>query len=92
MLKFQQVRKIWADSNVILLTDVQITVVIVTQKRWQYDLGETEDTWMDMVVNLSSINKAYHKRNGRIMFPSSHDITPEGKNRLLCFRKIIESG
>jgi len=34
----------------------------------------TEDMWKDMTVNWKAVNKNYKKYNGRVMFPSSHDI------------------
>ena len=35
------------------------------------------EEWLEMKPNKKAIEKSYKKRNGRIMFPSSHDITPE---------------
>ena len=37
----------------------------------------TPENWKDWTVNQNTLNKNYRTRNGRIMFPSSHDITPE---------------
>ena len=35
------------------------------------------EEWLEMKPNKKAIEKSYKKRNGRIMFPSAHDITPE---------------
>jgi len=38
---------------------------------------ESEEEWKVMRPNIKAINKGYGKRKGRIMFPTSHDITEE---------------
>ena len=42
---------------------------------------KTENTWRIMESNQKAIKKGYSKRKRRIMFPTSHDITPESLTR-----------
>ncbi|GAH88031.1 unnamed protein product, partial [marine sediment metagenome] len=45
-----------------------------------------------MVPNQKKIDKGYRKRNGRIMLPTSHDITLESlDNCLIVLKKLFES-
>jgi DNA repair photolyase len=37
----------------------------------------TPDKWTEPVVDESKVNKRYRKYKGRVMFPSTHDISPE---------------
>ena len=54
---------------------------------------KTEKTWKIMVPNKRPIEKGYRKRNGRVMFPTSHDITNESlSNCLIVLDKLIDSG
>ena len=54
---------------------------------------KTGDTWKDMVANQKAIDKGYNKRNGRVMFPTSHDITEESiDNCLIILEKLFKSG
>lgn len=45
------------------------------------------DDWKTMIPNKKAINKGYRKRKGRIMFPTSHDITTDTFN--ICW-KVLE--
>jgi hypothetical protein len=52
----------------------------------------TEDSWREMIPNYRSLEKNYKKRKGRIMFPTSHDITEENlDNCLIVLKKLIRS-
>ena len=43
-----------------------------------------------MIPNKKSINKGYKKRKGRIMIPTSHDVTEESlENCLIVLRKLL---
>jgi len=54
---------------------------------------KTGGTWKVMVANQKAINKGYNKRNGRVMFPTSHDITEESiDNCLIILEKLFKSG
>jgi len=53
----------------------------------------TRDDWNRMVVNWEKINAKKNFRQGRIMFPTSHDITPEVKEPCREFLiHMLESG
>ncbi|MDD3627568.1 MAG: radical SAM protein [bacterium] len=54
---------------------------------------KTSETWKHEKVRESSFNKCFNKREGTIMFPSSHDIHPEHLNENLEFLlKLLEPG
>ena len=51
------------------------------------------DKWKEEEVRQKDVTKGYRKREGRIMFPSSHDITPN--NFKACYtvlEKLLEAG
>jgi hypothetical protein len=50
---------------------------------------KTPVTWKNEVLAPGKIQKGFHKRNGRIMFPSSHDITPAHLDECMIFLKNI---
>ena len=56
---------------------------------------KTPATWSKEVVNKSSLNRTFHKPNkdGYIMFPSSHDVTPLHLDESLKFlRNMLAAG
>ena len=54
---------------------------------------KSNDNWKIMEPNQKAINKKYLKRKGRIMFPTSHDITTESMNDcLIVLNKLLISG
>jgi DNA repair photolyase len=54
---------------------------------------EKEEDWSEMKINEDAINKSYSKRQGRIMMPTSHDITPEIlEPSLRIIKKVLQSG
>ncbi len=53
----------------------------------------TAEQWAEPVIDMARVSKGYRKRNGRIMFPSAHDITP--RNFAQCFTvlyRLLEAG
>ena len=51
---------------------------------------KTEENWKIMIPNSLKIEKNYRHRNGRIMFPTSHDITIESLvNCLKVLNKLL---
>ncbi len=53
----------------------------------------SEQEWCNPVIDVKKVNKNYRKRDGVIMFPSSHDITPN--NISICvsvLRKLVRVG
>jgi len=54
---------------------------------------KTDSTWKIMELNSKAIKKKYLKRTGRIMFPSSHDITIEIlPESIKVLRKLLVAG
>lgn len=52
----------------------------------------TSPNWKKGQILIEKIDSAYHKKNGRIMFPTTHDITPS--NIMECItvlKKILEA-
>lgn len=54
---------------------------------------KTPDTWKDPSIDNKKVNKGYRKREGRIMFPSSHDITNQNIDKVLqVLKKLLKAG
>lgn len=54
---------------------------------------KTASTWAKEDVNFNQINRSFGKKNGYIMFPSTHDITPVNLDLSISFlRDILLSG
>jgi len=85
--------KEWADSNVNCYSGCSNNCRYCYAKKMAIRFNrKTEDTWKMMVPNLKSIDKGYNKRNGRVMFPTSHDITEESvDNCLFVLQKLLDS-
>jgi len=55
----------------------------------------TERTWGEMRIRQESVKKSYAKLEGRVMFPSSHDLFDFPRFKEACFvvlTKLLESG
>ena len=51
------------------------------------------DKWHQPIIRQDKINKKFGKRKGTIMFPSTHDITPENIDIVIPFlRRMLEAG
>ncbi len=85
--------KEWADSNVNCYSGCSNNCRYCYAKKMAIRFGrKTEDTWKIMVPNEKIIGKSYKKRTGRIMFPTSHDITPQSlENCLIVLEKLIDA-
>lgn len=54
---------------------------------------KTSENWKVEEINTQQLNKKFKKHEGYVMFPSSHDITPENLNYSILFLdKILEAG
>jgi len=54
---------------------------------------KTENNWKIMIPNEKVITKNFKKRQGRIMFPSSHDITPKSlDNCIIVLKRLLKAG
>lgn len=86
--------KEWADSNVNLYYGCSNDCIYCYAKKMAIRFGrKTEENWKIMLPNWNAIEKRYGKRKGRIMFPTSHDIT-EG-SIIACIdilRKLLRAG
>ena len=51
----------------------------------------TPQDWKNEKLRPNILQKVFHKRDGRIFFPSSHDITPAHLSKCLTFLKNILS-
>ena len=88
--------KEWADHNVNCVkgcfNDCRYCYAKMMGKRF----GRcNEKTWKEMEVNESVLKKAFRKYNGRVMFPSSHDIVDIPNVKEACFtviHKLLEAG
>jgi len=53
----------------------------------------TSENWKDEVVRERELSKSIPRYNGTVMFPSSHDITPEHLNEsIIMLKNILKSG
>ncbi|MCW4049906.1 MAG: radical SAM protein [Candidatus Bathyarchaeota archaeon] len=81
--------KEWADYNVNCIkgcgNDCRYCYAKMMGKRF----GRcTEETWKDMEIRQDVLNKKFRKFNGRVMFPSSHDIYDSPEVKEACYKVI----
>ena len=86
--------KEWADSNVNCYFGCSNDCRYCYAKKMAIRFNrKTEQNWKVMEPNPRAIEKGYSKRRGRVMFPTSHDITMESLNGcLIVLKKLIDSG
>ncbi len=85
--------KEWADSNVNCYYGCSNNCKYCYAKKMAIRFKrKTENTWSIMESNQKAIKKGYSKRKGRIMFPTSHDITPESLSGcLIVLKKLLDA-
>jgi len=85
--------KEWADSNVNCYFGCSNDCRYCYAKKMAIRFKrKTEETWKQMDPNQKAIEKGYSKRKGRIMFPTSHDITMESLNGCLkVLKKLLDA-
>jgi len=85
--------KEWADSNVNCYYGCSNDCKYCYAKKMAVRFKrKTEKSWKIMEPNQKTIKKGYSKRKGRIMFPTSHDITPESLNGcLIVLKKLLDA-
>lgn len=86
--------KEWADSNENFCdgcsNDCGYCYAKANAKRFR---PESYKTWSTMKIKQREVDKGYRKRKGRIMFPTSHDITLEVlKSALRVLTKMLTAG
>lgn len=86
----------WADYNVNCVSgcsnDCRYCYAKIMTKRFG---RATDETWKIMKINHVKVNMNYVKKSGRIMFPSSHDITDDPDIENACFSvltSLLENG
>ncbi|TKJ21797.1 MAG: hypothetical protein CEE43_08895 [Promethearchaeota archaeon Loki_b32] len=86
--------KEWADSNVNCYLGCSNNCRYCYAKKMAIRFNRrTEDTWRIMIPNQKNIKKGYAKRKGRVMFPSSHDITYESlEGCIIVLEKLLNAG
>ncbi len=85
--------KEWADSNVNCFYGCSNDCHYCYAKQMAIRFKrKTSENWKFMVPNQKNIDKSYKKRKGRIMFPTSHDITKESLDECLAvLKKLLRS-
>ena len=86
--------KEWADSNVNIFYGCSNDCIYCYAKKMAIRFGrKTRETWKFMELNEKAFDKGYGKRKGRIMFPTSHDITFETLIFcLIALKKMLLAG
>jgi DNA repair photolyase len=86
----------WADYNVNCVSGCSNNCRYCYAKMMAKRFGRaTEETWKIMKINPKKVNKNYSKKPGRVMFPSSHDITDDPDIENACFSvlsNLLENG
>ena len=84
----------WAATNVNIQTGCEHGCLYCYAQCMSVRFGRTTGvTWMKPRLRRSMIEKAYRKREGTIMFPTTHDITEENLDVCLgVLKKMLASG
>lgn len=94
MSKITSGTKEWADTNVNIFHGCSNDCLYCYAKKMAIRFNrKTEENWKAMDLNMNEIGKRYKKRSGRIMFPTSHDITV--KSLFFCLatlQKLLYAG
>lgn len=84
----------WAESNVNLQTGCEHDCRYCYAGAMAIRFGRaTIDSWRTPVLNHKALDKRYNRHGGRIMFPSSHDITVQNIDACLTvLAKLLRAG
>ena len=85
----------WADSSVNCYFGCSNDCNYCYAKRMAIRFGRINnpEEWKIMKPNMKAIEKGYGIRNGRIMFPTSHDITIESYEAcVIVLKKLLDAG
>ncbi len=86
--------KEWAASNV----NIQIGCPNECRYCYAKSMGirfgrMTREDWKNPVIQTNKVNKGYRKREGTIMFPTTHDITKDNlPGCIAVLRKMLDAG
>jgi DNA repair photolyase len=87
--------KEWADYNVNCIRGCYNNCRYCYAKMMAKRFGRASDnTWKNMTIVKDVLTRNFKKRNGRVMFPSTHDIFDFSPFREACFtviRKLLDS-
>lgn len=79
----------WADTNINLQCGCPNgCIYCYASAFWNLYRNKGNTDWTEVIYNQSALFKKIRKRKGRIMFPSSHDITRD--NLEVCIAKLRE--
>jgi len=88
--------KEWADHNVNCVKGCSNDCRYCYAKMMAKRFGRCQEhTWRDMVINKNAVDKDYVRYKGRVMFPSTHDITDDPEIQEACFvviHKLLHAG
>ncbi len=88
--------KEWADYNINCIKGCSNNCRYCYAKMMAKRFGRCkEETWKEIEINTNIVNKNFKKYNGRVMFPSSHDIIDTSEAKEACFtviRKLLKAG
>ncbi len=86
--------KEWAKSSVNIQTGCEHDCLYCYAKCMAIRFKRaTPDSWSTPILNPNSLSKGYRKRDGRIMFPTSHDITDCNVDDCLSeLAKMLQAG
>lgn len=86
--------KEWADTNVNCYYGCSNDCIYCYAKKMAIRFGrKTEENWKIMEPNWKAMEKGYGNRQGRIMFPTSHDITENSEeNCFYVLQKLLKVG
>ena len=88
--------KEWADHNVNCIKGCSNNCRYCYARMMAKRFGRcTDDAWKEMEINRKIVDKTFGRYEGRVMFPSTHDIVdaPEAKEAcLVVIGKLLEAG
>ena len=88
--------KEWADHNVNCVKGCSNDCRYCYAKMMAKRFGRCQEhTWRNMIVNKSAVDRDYVRYKGRVMFPSTHDITDNLEIQEACFiviHKLLQAG
>jgi len=85
--------KEWAKHNVNIQTGCPNDCRYCYAKSMALRFGRTtREGWREPEINRNKVSKGYRKREGTIMFPTSHDITQDNLNEcIVVLLKLLEA-
>lgn len=87
--------KEFAESNFNYMNHCEMNCLYCYAKVFavRFNRIQSPEEWKEMTPNMEVINANYRKRQGRIMFPSAHNITSNGfKYCVIVLKKLLKAG